>query len=127
MDLIAFQYKFVGNLHPFAVDHNLEAAAFQLLKGVGAVGVEREAGGEILAAEIIDDGHICHLAVLVYLRVGDQPEARVAAGSEISGKFPVDLLSGNNDIVVIEVHLDIHLVLTVVEIPLERFVVRLRL
>ena len=95
-----------------------------MAKLVGGVVELREAGGEVLAAVVVDEGYFGGLVVLE-LGGGDDPAEGVALLAKVSGQLAVELLTGHGDVLIVEIYLHKYLELLVDEVGTEGLVLLL--
>ena len=116
---LPLQYERLGELQPLVVHDDAEGAAFELAQLVGAVGQEGEAGGEVLAAVVVDDLELC-LSGRGQLGGRDEPLARVALCPHVARQFAEELGIGHGDGLSVEVDVEPHLVFGILDGAAER-------
>ena len=107
-----------GQLLPFPVFGNFQRTATCLFQQVGGVTLQGEGSGEIFAAKIVDHRHD-NLSASFFLDRCDRPAERIVFLSEIARKFTIDLLSGDDDILVLKIDSQINVVFLIGEISTE--------
>ena len=111
----------VGQFLPLSVLGHFEGAALKVFQFVGGVVELREAGGEILAAIVVDEGYFGGLVVLE-LGGGDDPAEGVALLAEIAWQRAVQLLSWYVDVLLVEIYLHEDLVFFIKKVRAKRSV-----
>lgn len=100
----------LGQFLPLAVVGHLQRAAFNLLQHIDRVALCLQRGCQVFATIVVDQLKGGRLTAIVDFCRGDQPAEGVVLFPQVTGQFAVEILSGDGDVLSIEIDSEIYLI-----------------